>query len=146
MTDAVIFDMDGTLADVSSIRHHVRERPKNFDAFHSESITCPPNHWVQMAAIDAHRDGFAVLIVTARREQWSMHTLLWLRDNHIHHDALFMRDNHDVRKDFLVKQDILAQIRALGLNPVLAFDDNPNVIDLWQSNGIDTIVVPGWEN
>ncbi len=29
----VIFDIDGTLADVSERIHHVRKKPKNWDAF-----------------------------------------------------------------------------------------------------------------
>ena len=35
MQTAVIFDVDGTLADVTSIRHYVLQRRKDFDAFHS---------------------------------------------------------------------------------------------------------------
>ncbi|MFV8051350.1 MULTISPECIES: hypothetical protein [Mycobacteriaceae] len=43
MTDAVIVDVDGTLCDVSSVRHFVAARPKDFDAFHSAAETCPPH-------------------------------------------------------------------------------------------------------
>ena len=40
---AVIVDIDGTLVDVSSVRHHVAGPGKrNFDAFHRESADCPP--------------------------------------------------------------------------------------------------------
>ncbi|WP_092501608.1 hypothetical protein [Agrococcus jejuensis] len=41
---AVLFDVDGTLCDVRSIRHHVDGTGRrNFDAFHAESIDCPPH-------------------------------------------------------------------------------------------------------
>lgn len=40
---AVIFDMDGTLVDVSSVRHFVMDKPKDFDAFHAGTAGCPPN-------------------------------------------------------------------------------------------------------
>ena len=31
--ETVIFDIDGTLADVSERIHHLRKKPKNWDAF-----------------------------------------------------------------------------------------------------------------
>jgi phosphoglycolate phosphatase-like HAD superfamily hydrolase len=33
--DAVIFDADGTLADVASIRHYVEGEKKNFNKLHA---------------------------------------------------------------------------------------------------------------
>ena len=43
MQEAAIFDMDGTLCDVRSIRHYVQYKPnhRNFHKFHGESINCP---------------------------------------------------------------------------------------------------------
>ena len=37
----MIADMDGTLADVRSIRYLVMEKPKNFDKFHAASEFVP---------------------------------------------------------------------------------------------------------
>ena len=149
---AVIFDMDGTLCDVSSIRYHVNpEHPwfsgkKRFDRFHSDAIDCPPNQ----AAIEryerARRDGHAILIVTARKSFWAVHTLMWLRENDVEHDELYMRKNLDNRKDSIVKREILEQIREEGYEPILAVDDNPAVIEVWESEGIPTVTIPGWED
>jgi len=140
---AAIFDVDGTLVDVSSVRHHVMQRPKRFDLFHGEAIDCPPH----AAAIDlvqrARADGMAILIVTARRESWRFHTLLWLHENGVQHDEIYMRGNHDPRKDYDVKADILARIRR-RYDVRLAVDDNPNVIRLWREHGIPTVTIPGW--
>lgn len=40
---AVLVDVDGTLCDVSGIRHYVQSVPKtrNFDKFHRASALCP---------------------------------------------------------------------------------------------------------
>lgn len=40
---AVLVDVDGTLCDVSGIRHYVQSFPKNrnFDKFHRASALCP---------------------------------------------------------------------------------------------------------
>lgn len=150
MRPAVILDMDGTLCDVSSIRYHVNPKDprfsgkKRFDLFHSGSIDCPPHDRVVNVALMFKALGLALVVVTARKEQWMYHTLLWLDENDIPHDDLFMREDDDNRKDFDVKADILTDIRK-SYDPVIAIDDNPAVIDLWKREGIHTLTVPGWE-
>lgn len=145
MRDAVIIDVDGTLADVSGIRHHVKARPKRFDRFHAESVDCPPNEQAVAIAREAHAAGLAVLIVTARRAMWRHHTAWFLALHGIPSDAMFMRGNDDHRRDVEVKADILARIRQ-SWNPVHAVDDNPNVLGLWVAEGIPVTVIPGWED
>lgn len=144
---AVLFDMDGTLADVSAIRHLVipapGDRRKDFDAFHRASVDCPPHAWVVEAARTAKGQGFDVLIVTARKAKWRHHTAWWLALNGVPSDALFMRPDHDNRPDREVKTDILRAIRRTW-TPVLAYDDNPKIVTLWESHGITTVEVPGW--
>lgn len=143
MQTAVIFDVDGTLADVTSIRHHVLQRRKDFDAFHSLSVNVPPHQHVVDLAHQAKADGHAVIVVTARSTQWRNHTAMWLALNGIPSDAMFMRKQGDHRKDVLVKADILARIRT-QYEVVHAVDDNPSIIALWKSEGIPTTRVPGW--
>ncbi len=50
---AIIFDMDGTLCDVSAIRHLVKGDERDFDKFHTESVNCPPYAHVLAAAKQA---------------------------------------------------------------------------------------------
>lgn len=143
MRPAVIFDVDGTLVDVSSVRHHVMQSPKRFDLFHGEAIDCPPHPEAVELTHAAREAGRAVLIVTARREAWRFHTLLWLHEQGIEHDDIYMRGDRDHRKDYDVKADILAMIRR-RYDVRLAVDDNPAVIRLWREHGIPTITIPGW--
>ena len=145
MQQGVIFDMDGTLADVRSIRHHVvnDSRRKDFDAFHAESVNVPAHQHVVEAARQAHHDGLAVLIVTARKAKWRHHTAFWLAINGIPSDGMWMRADHDNRPDREVKTDILRRIRQT-FDVVHAWDDNPAVIAVWESHGIPTTKVEGW--
>lgn len=143
MRDAEIFDMDGTLCDVRSIRHLVTGPDKNFHKFHLQSASCPPNHDVVDRAHAAHEAGRAVLIVTARSTLFRNVTAMWLALHGVPSDAMYMRRDGDCRKDFQVKKDILHSIRKRW-NPVHAHDDNPAVIALWESEGIPTTVIPGW--
>lgn len=147
---AFIFDMDGTLCDVSSILHYlVGDRTtakfkKNFNKFHEEAIDCPPNPDVVDLLWTAKANGFQIIVVTARKEQWRPHTSFWLAMHNIPSDALFMRGNHDDRSDVLVKRDILRQIRKFW-DVQHAVDDNPKVIRLWQDSGISTTKIGDWD-
>lgn len=143
----VIFDVDGTLADVSGVRHYVSDpKNKNFEKFHGAASFSPANQWVVDAAKGFHDAGTKVFVVTGRKERWRFRTSMWLRKWEIPFDALLMRADADQRKDVEVKRDILGKIRAEGYEVLRAYDDNPNIIALWESEQIAVVVVPGWEH
>jgi phosphoglycolate phosphatase-like HAD superfamily hydrolase len=143
---AVIVDVDGTLADVRSIRHHVAAKPKDFDAFHAASAHVPPNAQAIDFVARAHADGHRVVVVTARRQTWFDVTATWL---HAHmpvpFDGPFHRQDDDFRPDVQVKADIHRYL-ARNYDIRAACDDNPNVIALWTRLGIPVEVVPGWDD
>lgn len=149
---AVIFDMDGTLADVSSIRHHLttfeatkRRVIKHFDKFHAESVNVPPHRHVVNAAQVAHLLGHKILVVTARKHMWRNHTAWWLAMHGVPSDMLMMRGNDDNRKDYEVKKDMLDTIRQ-AYNVIHAWDDNPSIIKLWTEEKIPCTIVEGWDH
>lgn len=146
---AIIFDMDGTLVDVSSVRHHVQGGPQNnykkdFDAFHRDAVNCPPIKWVKNMAWDYHLKGYSVIQVTARSERYRSSTSWWIADNNVPSDALYMRPDGDYRPDYEVKKEILDRL-LLRYDIIAAYDDNPNIVRLWSEYGILCHVVPGWE-
>lgn len=142
--EAEIFDVDGTLCDVASVRHHVRGRTRNFDAFHEAALGCPPHAWVVEGARTAAREGRVVVVVTARTERWRRGTEVWLALHDVPSDHLYLRGRHDGRPDVEVKREILAQVRQ-RYDVVRAWDDNPHVVALWESEGVPVTLVPGWD-
>lgn len=145
---ALIVDVDGTLVDVSGARHYVvgrtREQGKDFHHFHLAALFCPPvERTVRMVQV-AHEAGWTILVVTARKRMWERVTRDWLAKHEVKYDRLYMRENADQRKDVEVKRDILARIRE-EFDVGFAIDDNPNVIALWESEGIPVERVPGWD-
>lgn len=145
--DAVIVDMDGTLCDVSSIRHFVAQRPKDFRAFHDAAFDCPPHAEALEYACAHHEAGRVVAIVTSRKYHWEKPTRDWL-DRHLSvpYVGPFMRGDDDNRRDVEVKRDIYAILTGdYGYRIVGALDDNPAIVALWRELGIATTVVPGWD-
>lgn len=146
MTDAVIVDVDGTLCDVSSVRHHIATRPKNFGAFHAGSAQCPPVAQT-LAFIEAHHAaGRVIVVVTARMYQWEGLTRTWLNQHlTVPYVGPFMRGDDDLRPDVEVKRRIHEiLVRDYRYRFVEAIDDNPSIVALWHELGIPTTVVPGW--
>jgi hypothetical protein len=143
---AVLVDVDGTLADVRSIRHHVAQKPKDFDAFHAASAHVPANQQAIDYVARHHAAGFVVVVVTARLQTWAGVTTTWL-DRHlpVPFDGPFHRPDGDFRPDVQVKRDIHRYLsRHYDIRG--AIDDNPNVIALWDELGIPTTVIPGWDD
>lgn len=162
MKSAVIADMDGTLADVSSVRFHVDgsqtktqangrvKAIKNFDAFHAASEFVPANQQAIDFCVRHQSFGHEILIVTARMRQWEGVTTRFLERTCAPHFSwvtpIYMRADGDYRKDYDVKRDILAEIRET-YEVIAAIDDNPHVVELWEDEGIPSIeIVPGWDH
>jgi phosphoglycolate phosphatase-like HAD superfamily hydrolase len=141
---AYIFDVDGTLANVDPYLHHVRGDNKDYDAFHESSIGALPNIEVLEMLNNAVSDGHSILVVTSRKEKWRGLTSMWLAKTDARSHALFMRADDDHRQDYEVKKDILDKI-VMHWDVVHAVDDNPNVIRLWEENGITTTKIGTWD-
>lgn len=148
---AAIVDMDGTLANVSSIRHLVDgiKTKKDFNAFHRASEFVPSNRQAVEFCIRHHKAGNDILILTARMRMWEGATTRFLDRELAPHapyvTPLWMRADGDYRKDREIKEEIYDEI-IKTYDIVAACDDNPAIIELWEDKGIPEIeVVPGWD-
>lgn len=143
---AVIADVDGTLCNVDSVRHHVLQEVKDFDAFHAGSIDCPPHEQAIDWCVKFHEQGYRILVVTGRMDRWFDLTSEWLqRELPVPFDGPFMRRDGDRRSDVVVKKEILRYLRRF-YDIRAAIDDNPSIVGLWKQSGIPVTVVPGWDD
>lgn len=131
---AVIFDIDGTLADVTHRLHHLPDWTGFFSEMHKDPVIKP---------IKAVYDAFAntteeyyMLIVTARPGQYEKVTRKWLIENDLAFNEMYMRKQNDFRKDAIVKAEILQRILDDGYEPILVIDDRPEVVEMWRSYGL----------
>ena len=139
-----IFDIDGTLADSSHRVHYVLAHPKNWDAFHAESINDEPHAHIVELAILLAQAGYEIVCCSGRGEEYRDITLDWIEANGIPYSALYMRATGDRRDDSIVKLELLVRMRADGFDPKIAFDDRDRVVDAWRQAGIPCLqVAPG---
>lgn len=141
-----LFDVDGTLADVESARHHLDARPghpANMDAFHRAGLDCPPHEDVAELARDVHAAGGRVIVLTARDDLYGRATALWCHANTIPFEQVLTRPHRDGRGDREVKQDLVDHLTAAGHTIEAAVDDNPQVLALWADQRIPALAVPG---
>lgn len=151
MPTAAIVDMDGTLANVSSIRHMVDgiNTPKDFHAFHRASEFVPANRQAIQFCKRHHKAGNLILVVTARMRMWEDATTSFLEREAAHHfpwvTPIWMRRDGDTRSDREIKEEIFEEI-SQSYRVVAACDDNPSIVSLWEEKQIPEIeVVPGWD-
>lgn len=140
----VVFDIDGTVADIEHRIHWIKSKPKNWAAFNSEAVNdeviIPIRNIYYSLVYDGHH---TILFVTGRNEQTRKQTEQWLFDNGFkHYNQLFMRKADDYRSDVIVKQEVLNNIvKTYGSKPDIVFEDRPRVIRMWRDNGVFVVNV-----
>lgn len=133
---AVIFDMDGTLADCSHRRHHVASTPKNWAAFNAGAHLDTPNVPIVTLAKLFAASGYAIVICTGREADREDVTRAWMAEHGVPCDWLYMRQTKDYRADDVVKAELLEAIRADGFDPLLVVDDRDRVVAMWRAAGL----------
>lgn len=130
---AIIFDLDGTLAD-NSQRH----------AFDYERLINdkPVTYLIEMAKM-YEKAGYEIICVSGRNAGtkndercWHNLTKKWLDNHSIPWDSLYMRKAEDFRKDDIVKEEIFWEKIAPNYNVVFAVDDRSSVVEMWRRIGV----------
>lgn len=137
MKKAVIFDIDGTLADIDHRRKLLEGDKPDWRGFHAGVDGDLPNIPV-VALYRALWEGgqFTMILTSGRAERWRAHTEAWLFWNEIPFGELLMRVDGDGRADHIIKQEFLDHIRAKGEDVLFAVDDRQQVVDMWRRNGV----------
>ena len=138
----IIFDLDGTLCDVSHRRQFVATKPRNWDAWNKGIIQDKPVKQV-LAMFHSLKYFFPVFFVSGRSDDYRDVTVEWLEKHNIFTDdynALYMRKYKDHRDDAIVKSEI-ADIIEEQYQIFAVFDDRKRVLTMWQNRGIFTFDV-----
>lgn len=138
--NTVIFDLDGTLADIEKRRNLSTKDNGKMDwdkFFDPKNIKLDePNLPVTLLAKMMHDKGFRIVIFSGRLDVTKEATKRWLEDNGIKWDILKMRPQHmKFVDDAELKKEWLHE---LGKDSVfLVVDDRKKVVDMWRREGLD---------
>jgi len=143
----ILVDIDGTVADSSRrLAKYItpaREAGTTLDwlAFFCDMENDPPILPVidiLKAALDANPE-LELVFSTGRPDTYELTTEAWLRryfDTHAGRWSLMCRRAGDRRNDDIIKREIVAHVRGLGIRPIMAFDDRARILKMYQREGI----------
>ena len=135
----VVFDIDGTLANIEHRLDYVRSKPKNWKAFDAGIPNDKVNEPVAEMFWTLEETGaHDIVLASGRNERSRAATQDWLNANGLGgYHKLYMRKADDFRNDSIVKREMLDEIIAdYGKKPDMVFDDRPRVVKMWRDAGI----------
>tara|TARA_Y100000310_G_scaffold31362_1_gene29745 strand:- start:564 stop:1025 length:462 start_codon:yes stop_codon:yes gene_type:complete len=142
----VIFDLDGTLADISARRKLAIKMPSgvmDWSVFLDPvniKLDVPNEPVIKMAQLFAEAD-FNIVIFSGRSDKTKHTTLAWLTRNRVPFHKLVMRDQERIfMPDDQFKKQLLDEHADID-DVFLVVDDRQKVVDMWRSLGLTTFQV-----
>jgi phosphoglycolate phosphatase-like HAD superfamily hydrolase len=138
----IIFDVDGTIADVEHRRHFVSQKPADWKSFREQTKFDTPVEWVCDIAKRFIAQGDNVAFFSARneseREITEKQISEWIGKGH---QGLFLRPDGDFRRDDEFKSDLADKFEEVGGKIDIVFDDRNQVVDMWRQRGTTVVQV-----
>ena len=142
----VIFDLDGTLANIDT-RRKLATKPNgklDWDVFHNPlniKLDVPNEPVVKIAQMFAE-NGYTIIIFSGRSDRTKYSTRSWLSNNRVPFQKLVMRDSNASHfvPDEILKKDMLDKHADID-DVFLVVDDRNKVVDMWRSLGLDVFQV-----
>ena len=122
MENAIICDIDGTLADLGK-RH-----PFDFGNVDKDSVKHATAELVRIL----HRAGYVIILFSGRDDSAKAMTTAWLEANEVPFDQLHMRRTGDRRKDSIVKRQMYEKTVQGKYDVLFVLDDRNQVVDMWR--------------
>ena len=137
---AVVFDIDGVLSDAAGRQHFLEWGRRDWDAFFD---ACGEDPLVSEVArlLELLDPDLTIVLLTGRPLRVQPQTLAWLARYGLRWDLLVMRDRGDYAQASWFKRSAVADLRAHGVEPVLAFEDDPRNRDMFHAEGIPCIYI-----
>lgn len=132
--EIVIFDIDGTLADVSERIHHVGKKPKNWNAFFAGMAQDKAIHSMVRLCNILYASRLRILLCTGRSEAHRDETVQWLAEKGVDYHELILRRDGDRRSDTVVKREMLAGMDKSRI--IFVVEDRSRVVEMWRSEGL----------
>tara|TARA_B100000073_G_C23558973_1_gene503283 strand:- start:147 stop:608 length:462 start_codon:yes stop_codon:yes gene_type:complete len=148
MNKTVIFDLDGTLADITlrrTLAIDSTDGKMDWDVFFDPkniSLDQPNTPVITMAQL-LHSQGYKIVILSGRSARTQDVTLDWLNKHNVPFDDIHMRPTD--KKSHFLPDNVLKQnwlFTVLRDDDIFAvFDDRQQVVDMWRDNGLTVFQV-----
>lgn len=139
MKCAYIFDIDGTIADLTHRLRYVlcSDDAKDWDKFYKACYNDRPIPDVIQLLKRIDGSGAEIIFVTGRSEICHDETITWInRFVGIKEYSVFMRKKNDHREDAELKKEIYEK-NIQGKHVVLGvFEDRKQCVDMWRGLGL----------
>lgn len=144
---AVILDLDGVICENTFRREYGDDRDYAlFGRRCGQAVAI----WDFVCFARALKlDNVAIFILTARSESLRGITLNWLKEKDVPVDELLMRPKGNKMPDHVLKKKMLANLtrkygfgREGGLLPLMAIDDNEDVVKMYAAANIPSFLPP----
>lgn len=132
--EIVIFDIDGTLADVSERIHHLRKKPKDWNAFFGGMAQDKAIQSMVRLCNLLYASGIQVILCSGRSEEHRDETMKWLEQQGVNYHDLLLRTDRDRRSDTMVKREMLSGIDRDKI--LFVVEDRSRVVEMWRSEGL----------
>ena len=134
MNEIAIFDIDGTLADISGREHHVRQHPKNWNAFFQGMAADQASTSIVRLCNILYDAGVYIILCSGRNERHRAETEKWMEREGVRYHEMRLRADNDMRSDVKAKREML---QGLDKSKILfVVEDRSRVVDMWRSEGL----------
>jgi hypothetical protein len=132
--ELVIFDIDGTLADISERVHHIRRKPKNWNAFNEGIAKDKAIHSMIRLCNILYAAGLRIILCSGRNEKNRPETVEWLSRQGVNYHELLLRRDEDFRPDSVIKRELIQHLDKSKI--LFVVEDRSRVVEMWRSEGL----------
>lgn len=132
----VVFNLDGTIANIEHRVHFIQGEKKDWVSFFSACIHDKPIPWMIEIMRCFDQLNYMIYIVTGRSSIVEAETRNWLIENDVPCDSFIMRNQGDFRHDVLVKPELIADLKD---RIFFIVEDRNSMVNKWRELGYNVL-------
>ena len=132
----VIFDLDGTLANVEHRKHLVDGTYVGYHRFHCACVDDTLRSGYAEIAKALNREGYEFWVVTSRPIEMQAITVYWFRSYMVHPDRIVMRPVGNTQTGAELKRAWLHDGTIPKERVALVFEDKDADVAMWREEGL----------
>ena len=141
----VIFDLDGTLCDITHRMHFIENGNKDWDGFYKACPADVPKYPIIEIKGMCHDAGHRIIISSGRSENVREETEAWLQRHDVFYHELLMRPDACFVPDQALKKAWLDQgVFGDKADILFVIEDRDRMVKMWRDQGLTCLQVEQW--